>query len=87
MTGGTTTLLDGILSGFMGSYKANVHEVDAITRAMIAEMIFKGPEHIENDHIAFRTLGVPNLGIASLEKIFLHLGYLRRRVNDFKAFF
>ncbi len=28
-----------------------------------------------NDHIAFRTLGVPHLGMASLEKIFLANGY------------
>jgi len=36
------------------------------------------PCRIENDHIAFRSLGVPLLGITSLEKIFLHLGYTRR---------
>ena len=33
---------------------------------------------IENDHIAFRTLAVPYLGIASLEKIFLHYGYEKK---------
>ena len=33
---------------------------------------------IENDHIAFRTMGVPHLGIASFEKIFLHYGYAKR---------
>src|SRR5690606_31501395 len=33
---------------------------------------------IVNDHIAFRTLGVKHLGIASFEKIFLALGYSKR---------
>ena len=37
--------------------------------------VVKSQEDIVNDHIAFRTLGVPNLGIASFEKIFLHHGY------------
>jgi hypothetical protein len=45
---------------------------------MLAEGIVSSPENIENDHIAFRTMGVPNLGIGSLEKIFLHFGYERR---------
>jgi hypothetical protein len=45
---------------------------------MVAEGIITDAEDIENDHIAFRTMGVPHLGIRSLEKIFLHFGYERR---------
>lgn len=30
-----------------------------------------------NDHVAFRSFGMPNLGIASLEKPFIHLGYTK----------
>jgi hypothetical protein len=37
-----------------------------------------GQSEIINDHIAFRTLGVPHLGIASFEKIFLAHGYQKR---------
>ena len=38
---------------------------------------------VENDHIAFRTMGVPNLGLASFEKVFLHYGYERRDEYNF----
>ena len=40
---------------------------------------------IENDHIAFRTMGVPHLGIASFEKIFLHYGYQKRDPYFFES--
>jgi hypothetical protein len=45
---------------------------------MLREGVIRSEREIENDHIAFRTMGVPHLGIASLEKIFLHLDYRRR---------
>ena len=45
---------------------------------MIPEGIIQKASEIENDHIAFRTLGVPNLGVGSLEKIFLYHGYTKR---------
>jgi hypothetical protein len=45
---------------------------------MVAEGIVPSGDAIENDHIAFRTMGVANLGVASLEKVFLHCGYQRR---------
>jgi hypothetical protein len=52
---------------------------------MVRKGIIAGESDIENDHIAFRSLGVPFLGIASLEKIFLHLGYTRRDAYYFPA--
>lgn len=45
---------------------------------LVAEKLVDSPENIENDHIAFRTMGVPHLGIESFEKIFLHCGYEKR---------
>jgi hypothetical protein len=42
---------------------------------MVHQDVIKSLDEIENDHIAFRTLGVKHLGIKSLEKIFLHYGY------------
>jgi hypothetical protein len=45
---------------------------------MVKENILNDPSQIENDHIAFRTMGVKYLGIQSLEKIFLHYGYKKR---------
>src|SRR5690606_6993150 len=42
-------------------------------------------QEIENDHIAFRSMGVPHLGIASMEKIFLHHGYERRDFYRFEG--
>jgi len=38
-----------------------------------------------NDHIAFRTLRVPHLGIASFEKIFLHHGYQKKDYYYFEG--
>ncbi len=40
--------------------------------------MIKREDDIENDHVAFRTMGVEHLGIASFEKIFLALGYEKR---------
>jgi len=69
----------------MARYRANVPDVDGIIRAMIADGVIPSAGDIENDHIAFRTMGVPRLGIASLEKVFLHHGYRRRDRFDFPA--
>jgi hypothetical protein len=64
-----------ILKGLIKKYKERVPDVSKILTAMINEGIIESEDEIENDHIAFRTIGVPNLGVASLEKIFLHYGY------------
>jgi hypothetical protein len=50
---------------------------------MVAAGLVDSVGGIENDHIAFRTMGVPHLGIASFEKIFMHYGYTKR---DFLRF-
>lgn len=70
--------LEYILAGLMRRYKQRVPDVEKIVQEMKTRGLVAGVEGIENDHIAFRTLGVPNLGIASLEKIFLAQGYIRR---------
>ena len=67
-----------MLDGLMKIYMARVPDVSGIVNAMIREGIIGNASEIENDHIAFRTLGVPNLGIGSLEKIFFHHGYTKR---------
>lgn len=77
--------IDVILNGLLGLYKAHVPDVDAIVGAMVQAGILRQPSDIENDHIAFRTLGVPHLGIASLERVFLHFGYTPRDGYDFPA--
>lgn len=69
--------LQKVLDGLMTRYSTRVPDVSAITGSMIREGIISEGSQIENDHIAFRTIGVPNLGIQSLEKIFLHLGYVK----------
>jgi agmatinase len=74
-----------ILEGLMDRYKAHVPDVGAILAAMVREGLIASASDIENDHIAFRTLGVRPLGIASLEKVFLHYGYERRDRYDFLA--
>lgn len=72
-----------VLQGLMQRYRQRVPDVEAIVQAMIGEGIIHSSEEIENDHIAFRSLGVPHLGIASMEKVFLYHGYVRR---DFYCF-
>lgn len=67
--------LQQVLNGLMSRYKERVPDVSGIFQAMIKEKIINDPGEIENDHIAFRTMGVKFLGIQSLEKIFLHYGY------------
>jgi len=67
-----------MLNGLMKRYMARVPDVSAIIHAMIREGIIGDASEIENDHIAFRTLGVPNLGVGSLEKVFLFHGYTKR---------
>lgn len=70
--------LDIVLNGLMRRYKERVPDVGVILNAMVSEDIVSSADNIENDHIAFRTMGVPNLGVQSFEKIFLHYGYQKR---------
>ncbi len=69
-----TTVMDGL----MRRYSERVPDVKKITQALVSQGIIKNEADIENDHVAFRTMGVPNLGIASFEKIFMHYGYQKR---------
>jgi hypothetical protein len=80
-----SNLLENVLAGLMRRYRERVPEVGGIVRAMVEERVIADEREIENDHIAFRSLGVPFLGIASLEKVFLRLGYLRRDPYHFPA--
>ncbi len=70
--------LEQILAGLMRRYEQRVPDVTKIVNLMIEEGLIDSLQDIENDHVAFRTMGVPQLGIASLEKIFLHHGYERK---------
>ena len=70
--------LELILDGLMRRYKERVPNVNKIIDAMIKEGIIANASEIENDHIAFRTMGVPQLGIQSFEKIFVHYGYQKK---------
>jgi len=70
--------LDIVLRGLMGRYKERVPDVKLILNAMIEEGVIDNEKVIENDHIAFRTMGVPQLGVKSFEKIFLHYGYEKK---------
>ncbi|WP_080238591.1 DUF1338 domain-containing protein [Spirosoma rigui] len=83
MTTSPTQTLDAVLAGLMRRYSERVPDVQNIIRAMIDAQIIQSPDEIENDHIAFRTMGVPNLGLASFEKIFTHYGYEKRDEFNF----
>ena len=71
-------ILNEVLDGLMQKYIERVPDVALIIDAMIREGVIEKGKDIENDHIAFRTLGVPHLGVGSLEKIFLYYGYTKR---------
>jgi len=70
--------LQQVLNGLVNRYKERVPDVPKIINAMIKEKIIASENEIENDHIAFRTIGVKHLGVSSLEKLFLHFGYTKR---------
>lgn len=72
------TSLEYVLDGLMRRYKERVPDVDKVVRAMVSEQLISLASEIENDHIAFRTMEVPLLGIQSLERIFLNFGYQKR---------
>ena len=81
----THTTLDKVLEGLMGRYMQRVPDVQKVIDAMIGKGVIQSAADIENDHIAFRTLGVPHLGIQSFEKIFLRLGYQKMEPYFFPA--
>ena len=73
----TDTVMTRILDELFNIYAKRVPDVKKITSAMIERGMVSSQNEIINDHIAFRTMGVPNLGISSIEKIFLPNGYKR----------
>ena len=77
--------LESILNGLFRTYFERVPDVKKITNAMIKKGWVCSQEDIINDHVAFRTLGVHNLGIESFEKIFLQHGYEKKEFYSFKA--
>lgn len=77
------TTLEIVLDGLMRRYSERVPDVVRLLNCLIQDGLIARPDEIENDHIAFRTMGVEKLGIASFEKIFLHLGYQRRDPYSF----
>lgn len=74
-------ILEAVLDGLMTRYRKRVPDVQAIINLMVQKGLITSANEIQNDHIAFRTMGVENLGISSLEKIFLHLGY--KKMDDY----
>lgn len=70
--------LNSILNGLIRPYAQRVPDVKTVTSSMKELGLISKQENIVNDHIAFRTLGVPNLGITSFERIFLHHGYTKQ---------
>ena len=67
-----------ILESLFNTYSKRVPYVKKITHELIQNKIISNQNDIINDHIAFRTMGVKNLGINSFEKIFMHHGYKKR---------
>ncbi len=77
--------LKTMLHGLMTRYKERVSDVETIIKAMIQHNLINNEHDIINDHIAFRTFGLPNLGIQSLEKIMLAYGYTKKDFYRFET--
>jgi hypothetical protein len=77
--------LDIFLNMLFERYQQKVPAVKKITNAMITQGMVASQQDIVNDHVAFRTLGVPHLGIQSFEKIFLYHGYTKRDYYYFEG--
>lgn len=77
--------LEIVMEGLMRRYRERVPDVMKIATAMQEAGLITEFSDIENDHVAFRTLGVPHLGIASFEKIFLAYGYQKRDYFHFEG--
>ena len=75
--------LDKIMEALFIPYRERVPDVEKIVQAMVEQAVIGQESDIENDHVAFRTLGVPHLGIASFEKIFLRYGYTKKEAYHF----
>ena len=80
-----STKMTQILDALFRVYEERVPDVRKITKAMIDREMVSDQTAVVNDHIAFRTMGVAHLGIASFEKIFLAHGYVRRDYYHFEA--
>ena len=74
-----------ILDALFSVYAKRVPDVKKITNAMIDKGMVASQSDIVNDHVAFRTLGVPSLGISSFEKIFLAHDYHKKDFYYFKS--
>ncbi|MGC6478884.1 MAG: DUF1338 domain-containing protein [Flavobacteriaceae bacterium] len=80
----STQKLQAILEALFRPYRNRVPDVGLVLEQMLRQKIINDETDIENDHIAFRTLGVPHLGIQSFEKIFLHYGYTKQDAYKFE---
>src|SRR6056300_552838 len=80
-----STPMTQILDALFKVYESRVPDVRKITQAMINKGMVSDQTDIVNDHIAFRTMGVDHLGIASFEKIFLAHGYEKRDYFFFES--
>lgn len=78
------TPLSYFLTELFSRYRKAVPAVDKITNALVEQKVVDSQQEIVNDHVAFRTLGVPHLGIGSFEKIFLRHGYTKMEQYHFE---
>lgn len=75
--------VDIVLNDLFEHYREHVSDVDKITQGLLSRGVVNSQQEIVNDHIAFRTLGVPHLGIASFEKIFQSFGFQKMDYYNF----
>lgn len=80
------------MNALMTIYSERVSDVKKIIHDLIRENVISDGNEIRNDHIVFRTMGVPHLSIALLEKIFIlnhytiSVHYFKEGYNQFNEF-
>ena len=80
-----TKQLDDLIDSIMKGYQKRVPQLNHLLEKMKEEKLVDSIKDIENDHFAFRTVGLPQLGIESLAPIFTHFGYFRKDFLHFES--
>lgn len=82
MQNSKTDVFEGALERAKERYRVATPSLDALHATLARAGALDDSDAWTDDHVAFRTFGVPGLGIASLERLLGSAGYSRR--EDFR---
>ena len=78
-------VFETVLESAIDRYRVATPALDAVRATLVACGALPPTGAFANDHVAFRTFGVPGLGIAALERIVRASGYERRENFRFET--